>query len=516
MTHAERVSAVAALGFTERQAAFLVLVMLHSGVCLGRQYCAFAGIVRGQKMADFFQKLAAKRYATPYPCGHNKARIFHIHNAKLYDAIGQRDVRFRKRSALARAIERIMMLDHIIAHRNFTWLGAEQDKVAHFLTTTSLRREELPRLAFGRGPDVTVRYFPTNYRSACRQTGARTCSCTCCRSQWVTTSGFSFDVTPNSFARFPRGRFDCSSRLVWRVRSSDAYEAVFREELATPLHPTVANELRWFYRSADVTGASTRPPEAGAPRLRRAAFRAMRRAWLMDGDRVVDVAMSASLPDAIARERADWNAMSYLVSIFISPPWSARPDHAEGEQEGERTPRGVFPPRGASRFWVRARRCSSCVGREPSTRCARRGCGHDVRAAVFAARWALGRTAAITRSRGVSDHEFWRGGPSWPRPRRVAHATAVSSVSMSGGSRFCAWTPPRNRVRFCRRFVAPSAAESAGDAFTLARSWRPHAAHQTAYAWEAVGPAHRATGSRDERDPVCLCRSSSASRPTTS
>ena len=57
MTHAERVSAVAALGFTERQAAFLVLVMLHSGVCVGRQYCAFAGIVRGQKMADFFQKL---------------------------------------------------------------------------------------------------------------------------------------------------------------------------------------------------------------------------------------------------------------------------------------------------------------------------------------------------------------------------------------------------------------------------------------------------------------------------
>jgi hypothetical protein len=88
--------------------------------------------VRGQKMADFFQKLVAKRYATPYPCGHNKARIFHVHSAKLYDVIGQRDVRFRKRSALARAIERVMLLDHLIAHRTFTWLGAEQDKVAHF------------------------------------------------------------------------------------------------------------------------------------------------------------------------------------------------------------------------------------------------------------------------------------------------------------------------------------------------------------------------------------------------
>ncbi len=41
MTQSERVSAVAALGFTERQAAFLVLVMLHSGVCLGRHYVEF-------------------------------------------------------------------------------------------------------------------------------------------------------------------------------------------------------------------------------------------------------------------------------------------------------------------------------------------------------------------------------------------------------------------------------------------------------------------------------------------
>ena len=66
--------------------------------------CAFAGIVRGQKTADFFQKLAAKRYATPYPCGHNKARVYHIHNAKLYDASASGTCASR-RSALARAID---------------------------------------------------------------------------------------------------------------------------------------------------------------------------------------------------------------------------------------------------------------------------------------------------------------------------------------------------------------------------------------------------------------------------
>jgi hypothetical protein len=112
--------------------------MLHSGFFLGRQYCTFARIVRGQKMVDFLDKLTSRRLATPYLCGHSKARVYHLHNASLYDAIKQRDVRFRKRMALGRAFERLMILDHVLTHREFGWLGSEQDKVAHFLTTTSL------------------------------------------------------------------------------------------------------------------------------------------------------------------------------------------------------------------------------------------------------------------------------------------------------------------------------------------------------------------------------------------
>jgi hypothetical protein len=43
---------IAAFGFTERQARFLLQVLLHSGVFLERQYCHFAGIVHGQKSTD--------------------------------------------------------------------------------------------------------------------------------------------------------------------------------------------------------------------------------------------------------------------------------------------------------------------------------------------------------------------------------------------------------------------------------------------------------------------------------
>ena len=49
MTPDDRVRAVVDFGFTERQARFLVTVMLHSGMCLLRQYTAFAGIVHGHK-----------------------------------------------------------------------------------------------------------------------------------------------------------------------------------------------------------------------------------------------------------------------------------------------------------------------------------------------------------------------------------------------------------------------------------------------------------------------------------
>ncbi|MEQ1574286.1 MAG: hypothetical protein ABL993_08575 [Vicinamibacterales bacterium] len=303
MTHPERVAAVERLGFTQRQAEFLVMVMLHSGVCVGRQYCTFAGIVRGQTMVDFFDRLEIRRFATAYRCGHNKARVYHIHKAGLYEAIAQRDARFRKRSILARTIERLMILDHVVAHRELSWLGTEDDKLAHFLTSTSLQREELPKLSFGEGARAVVRYFPDKLPIGVSRDG---------RSHVLVY--LLLGPLPHDFRAFLRRHAELLRGLPgWSVRLLvptgvkgevvKAYERAFREELAVPLHPQVAAELRWFYRSADVTATldHARLKKArrafGAPR-----FRVLQRMWLLDGDRVVDVAMSTSLSDAIARD----------------------------------------------------------------------------------------------------------------------------------------------------------------------------------------------------------------------
>ncbi len=92
----ERVSVLAPFGFTERQARFLATVMLHSGMFVGRQYAAFAGITHGQKVHDFIEELLVRRFVTPIELGSTgRTRIFHVHYKPFYAAIGEPDNRIR-------------------------------------------------------------------------------------------------------------------------------------------------------------------------------------------------------------------------------------------------------------------------------------------------------------------------------------------------------------------------------------------------------------------------------------
>ena len=105
----------------ERQARFLATVMLHSGVFVGRQYAAFAGITHGQKVHDFIETLVARRVATPIELGATgRSRPFHVHHKPLYAAIGEPDNRNRRRVTIDRAINRLMVLDGVVGDRTVT------------------------------------------------------------------------------------------------------------------------------------------------------------------------------------------------------------------------------------------------------------------------------------------------------------------------------------------------------------------------------------------------------------
>ncbi len=80
----ERARTLTAFGLTDRQARFLITVMLHSGVFVRRQYATFAGITHGQRVHDFIEKLLARRLLTPIELGSTgRMRFFHVHHKPL-------------------------------------------------------------------------------------------------------------------------------------------------------------------------------------------------------------------------------------------------------------------------------------------------------------------------------------------------------------------------------------------------------------------------------------------------
>src|SRR3954466_9882095 len=301
MTWDERVKAIADHGFTERQAGFLVTVMLHSGVCLGRHYSDFARITHGQKVQDFFQKLTARKNVTARRCGHNTARLFHIHHKPLYEAIGEPDNRHRRPLPLSRAVERLMGLNAVLGDRDLQWLATEREKVAYFTTSRRVPLADLPSLTFSSDAGRTVRRFTDKLPIGIGDDGR--------------TYVFLYLVTrplPVDFRMFLERHAELLRALpAWTVRllvphhltnSLKRYKDAFREQLGAPVRPMQMEELRWFFETRRQRGA--RPDDRfirakrafGSPR-----FRALYRSWIEQGDRVLDAAVSSVLATAIAR-----------------------------------------------------------------------------------------------------------------------------------------------------------------------------------------------------------------------
>src|SRR5690242_16341586 len=147
MNFDDRVSAVAKFGVTDRQARFLTTVMLHSGLCVPRQFATFAGIAYGHKVSRFFDRLVDREYATACGCLHSRAALYHVRYQPLYRAIEQPDSRYRRPVSARHAISRLMRLDAVIADRDVHWFGGEAEKVAFFsLMAPSCPHERLPHI----------------------------------------------------------------------------------------------------------------------------------------------------------------------------------------------------------------------------------------------------------------------------------------------------------------------------------------------------------------------------------
>lgn len=308
MTLEERTRAVALFGFTERQARFLTTVMVHSGVCMRRQYCAFAHIERGQKTHDFFARLVNGDYATAYPCAQSRAYLYHLHHKGLYRSIGEPNNRHRRRVFLSRAVERLMLLDVVVAHPDLTWLGTERDKLAYFTLRSTARvpLDTCPQLTFTGGEQTTVRYFPDKLPIGVDADERTHIFC-----YLLTDAHHTFD-----FRAFLHRHANLLRRLsAWSVRllvpqhlapAVPRYTGAFRDELEAPLSPTTVEHLRWYFQARRArSDPATAPIDERFEQAKRAfaspRFRALFEAWSRVGEPALDAAYSPLLADALAR-----------------------------------------------------------------------------------------------------------------------------------------------------------------------------------------------------------------------
>jgi hypothetical protein len=132
------------VGYTEREAAFLYLVALHSGYFLRRQYGQFVRRGRGAIAEQLLRKAAALGHLQSIACGQTRS-VYHLASKQVYEAVGLTASQHRRVKGDAEIKRRLMMLDFVLDHLGETLLDSMESKTDFFMRTPGLNEDVLPR-----------------------------------------------------------------------------------------------------------------------------------------------------------------------------------------------------------------------------------------------------------------------------------------------------------------------------------------------------------------------------------
>jgi hypothetical protein len=206
-------------------------------------------------------------------------------------------------------IERLMILDAVLADRNYTWLGTERDKRDYFERTLQaqyFRPRDYPHVTYCAGPDETTRYFPDKLPIGVEKHGFQRHVFLYLVTRDVPVDFRMFLLRHAELLRTVR-EFTVRLLVPRRFRKSTSlYRFAFRDELAMPVDPTTAEQLQAYYRRRQQSrGHFTEPADEDLEKAFRkfgaARFKALYRWWLLRGDPAIWAAQSPVLRDAIAR-----------------------------------------------------------------------------------------------------------------------------------------------------------------------------------------------------------------------
>ncbi len=155
-------AALAALGWTGRDAEWIALVCLLSGVFTRSQYGAYFKTGEDRKPAGRFvralleKKLAVEDARAIFPGG---ARAVHITQKSIYRALGIPDLRHRRGQETTTQVlmRRLLALDYVIERPTLGWLPTEAEKVQRF-AALGIDRGVLPYRTYGEDATAHKRF----------------------------------------------------------------------------------------------------------------------------------------------------------------------------------------------------------------------------------------------------------------------------------------------------------------------------------------------------------------------
>jgi len=205
------------------------------------------------------------------------------------------------------AVERLMMLDAVLPISNLEWFTTASERAAYVASLSTATGADSSRqqgggIASRNGPRFAST-FPIG-----REPDGR-----------LVLGYLVTEVWPKRFRRFLQDHVPLlrlaptwTLRLVFPRpldRLYDAYQAVIRDELESPIHPGIVRELQKYFeerrRAAHAPGQQRiRPTTSAGPRfLQTPRFDALYSRWLRQGDAVFEGPSSRSIAEALGDGR---------------------------------------------------------------------------------------------------------------------------------------------------------------------------------------------------------------------
>ena len=147
------------LGWTGREAEWIALVCLHSGVFTRAQFCHYFD-VRRNRAFRFVQALINRKAGveSEWPMFNGGGKTCRILSKPIYRALGVENIRHRRKARPPVMMRRLLSLDFVLEHPGMNWLPAEPEKV-EFFEGLGLSRRLIPRRIYYGAVGAQKRYF---------------------------------------------------------------------------------------------------------------------------------------------------------------------------------------------------------------------------------------------------------------------------------------------------------------------------------------------------------------------